>query len=242
MKRTKILTLLTAMIVTGSTTVYAKLPYSTIIIGKDDFNSSYLFDANHANEINTKLNTVEQGGNVFYIDEKSSIKDIFNPSKSFTEKDLSTTIGNNINYISSSSSKPQNYTFNGSEYVVQSYNPKINLDISYNKISSSRSVVAIAYKGMVNGESLDGVPDKIGVSGTDLKCSLNDANPSMYYFSSAKKLPIVVYDKNNNILAKGQMDFSSIKIGQTISISCDLTKRDPLMNLESNSGNFPEFR
>lgn len=236
MKKTRILVLSILAILAAATSVYAKLPGNTVIVGNKAFDVSYLFDNSHIDEVNKALNpSTGSISNIFFIDGSQNIKDIFQPTVTKKESDLS----GDIIYKSNSYPNGVTYKFNNSEYLYYD-KPMIKVNVIANSFNNGY-IVNISYNnGFTNTDNINnkllGTASKIQIKGVD---SFDiAASKTLIYFSNSKSVPISVLDSDSNTIAIGQIDLSNIKLGQATDVTCALFK--PIGNatsLDTPSGN-----
>ncbi len=117
MKKTKAFVIAVAVALGMSSSVYAKLPPRYILIGNKGYHVSYI--ATHVKELNDILTSNSLGG-VYYVDDDSNIKSLFD-AKNIDESTLKDKIGsNNITLIDETGNRHA-YNIEGSEYNNQKF-------------------------------------------------------------------------------------------------------------------------
>lgn len=253
MKKTKMLVMAAVVTLLATTSVYAKLPANTIIIGSDAFDVNYLFDNSHIDQINNKLNPSDKSTvpDIYFVDSNQNIKDIFNPTITKKESDLINS-NNPITYYSNSyPSTGITYTYNSTNSEYSYFDkPVVKFNVTVNSFSTGYIVNIVYNNGFVDSSNTSNKlvdpsnllisASKIQIKGIDsFNTSSNNTNKPITYFSSSKSIPISVLDGNTipNTIAVGQIDLSNLRLGQPTDVTCTLFKSLVNTSLDTPSGN-----
>lgn len=257
MKKTKML-IVTALAFLASQTssVYAKLPGNTIIISSttnvnntktvntNAYDLNCLFDIDFLKDINTDLNTGSDL-KMYYIDNSNNPKivDIFT-NQQVQEGNLpgvtSGTGDTTINYKSAIYRGGVPYTLKNGEYSFYE-KPTVKFSVTLKSSIRNSYIFEIKYGNGFHDSDYDSnklesegnTVSKIKIDGADLSFSKNETK-TITYITNSKKIPITVYNNGteDKELAAGELDLSTLKIGQATDVNVTLAKViDPSSNL-----------
>jgi hypothetical protein len=152
MKKTKIL-VMTATIILGITsTVFAKLPANSIVIGTNVYNVSYLSNTTNMANVNDQL--INNLGNIYYVDYNGVTKDIFTNS-TVSDSQIVSKVGSSLTY----------YPGNGTTQKIVSDANNNYLDPS-SANTGMNAIVSVSFNQLTGGINLFscGITQLTGVS------------------------------------------------------------------------------
>lgn len=195
----------------SSTTVYAKLPGDSILIGNQAYSSDYV--AEYTSEINLKIDNTTD--NIYYIDVNSNIYNMFNPSISVSESEIAKRNNYQITYYTKDKIQ---------SYIAKDANSPFELQGEYS-VGDTYSEAAITTSGMGSYKTI-GIKLKnlVGVSEgkyfkledkADIKAINGTDSVSIFTSKNTMKIIILANDKKTR-LAEGVLNLSSVQSGTVI--------------------------
>lgn len=198
MKRTKILVATTAIVLALSTIVEAKLPKSSIVVGSNVYDISYL--TSNMSKINDEI--MNNLGSIFYVDDNYVTKDIFTGS-TVDDSQVVSRVGNTLNYYTSTGQVQKlvadsTNTFDPTGTYVG--NLSAVLSITYKKITVGTQTL---YAYTVRANQVLGLQDAAYFS-LDTSSTVPLTEVNTYIGASLTGTPyLTIYDTAQKSMAKG---------------------------------------